>query len=278
MADAVAQEARIPVTRVLDRRESSRTQVNLDITAAGAEKRPDEDPAHGDDAGEPARAGALQEAHEHRFGLVVCRMSGRHALRARASGNLTKGGIAGAAGLGLESFPGRLLPDRDPLEMEGDAEISAQAAGKGRVGIGLRTEPVVNMDGVQRHAKLGGEAAEHVEESDGVGAARQATKTTSPLWVIPERRMASRASALRSVPVVTFALEADPDLPVLEVLLLPDGHGLLERVDGEAAGLDGLAPVRRGDGDHDARLADLEPADPVQERHAAHSGPARPHG
>ena len=57
--------------------------------------------------------------------------------------------------------------------MEGDAEISAQAAGKGRVGIGLRTEAVVNMDGVQRHAKLGGKVAEHVEEGDGVGAARQ---------------------------------------------------------------------------------------------------------
>src|SRR6266850_8383248 len=106
-----------------------------------------------------------------------------------------------------------------------------------------------------------------------------AAKTVSPPRSIPARRRAARtiATRLRS-PVAAFPLEAYPHLSVLEVLLLPHGHCRLEGVDGEVTGLEGLGPVRRGDGDHDARLADLEPADPVDEGDLADARPALAHG
>src|SRR5437870_6833920 len=62
------------------------------------------------------------------------------------------------------------------------------------------------------------------------------------------------------------ALETDPDLAVLEVLLLPDGHRPLERVDRVPARLERLRAVRRRHGDEHARLTDLEPADAVEDR------------
>src|SRR5437870_9089805 len=71
------------------------------------------------------------------------------------------------------------------------------------------------------------------------------------------------------------ALETDPDLAVLEVLLLPDGHRPLERVDRVPARLERLRAVRRRHGDEHARLTDLEPADAVEHRHPPHPGPAR---
>src|SRR5687768_10983669 len=54
--------------------------------------------------------------------------------------------------------------------------------------------------------------------------------------------------------------------PVGEVLPLPDRHLLLERVDGEPAGGEGVGPVRRADGHRDADLAYPELAEPVDQR------------
>src|SRR4051794_1322757 len=48
---------------------------------------------------------------------------------------------------------------------------------------------------------------------------------------------------------------ADPLLPALVDLLLPQRDGLLERVDRVLAGGERVGAVRRGDGDHDARAA-----------------------
>src|SRR3990172_317073 len=100
------------------------------------------------------------------------------------------------------------------------------------------------------------------------------TKTVSPPASIPWRRIVRRTFSTNSVPVVTFGLEPDPHLPVLEVFLLPDGDGLLQAVDGEAAGLEGLGPVGRRHGDDDAGLPDLEPPDPVRPRDRFHARPA----
>ncbi len=55
--------------------------------------------------------------------------------------------------------------------------------------------------------------------------------------------------------------------------VLPDRSGLLERVDGEASGLERLGPMRCGHhGDHRG-LADLEAADAVQQRETSGVGP-----
>jgi hypothetical protein len=43
------------------------------------------------------------------------------------------------------------------------------------------------------------------------------------------------------------------------------------------AGLEGLPAVGGGDGDEDARLADLEPSDPVQDRHRLDARPSTAH-
>src|SRR6266511_5888092 len=89
-----------------------------------------------------------------------------------------------------------------------------------------------------------------------------AVKTVSPPWSIPERRMAATASARRSVSVIAVALPTHPHFAVFEELFLPHRHRLLERVDVEAAGIEGFGPVGRRNRDHHARLADFGPADP----------------
>src|SRR5689334_6723243 len=90
--------------------------------------------------------------------------------------------------------------------------------------------------------------------------------------------MVSWTRSTRLVAMVTLRLQPHPHLAVLEVLLLPDRHRLLQGIDREAAGLEGGAAVRRGDRDHHARLADLEAPDAVHERDAGGGGPALPDG
>src|SRR6185295_13330268 len=90
--------------------------------------------------------------------------------------------------------------------------------------------------------------------------------------------MVSWTRTTRLVAVLTLRLQSDPDLAVLEMLLLPDRHRLLERVDGEAARLEGLRAMGRGHRDHHARLADLQPADAVDEGDSRDRGPAAADG
>src|SRR5436309_4774079 len=97
-------------------------------------------------------------------------------------------------------------------------------------------------------------------------------KTVSPPASIAWRRMVRSAAWTRST---SAALQAHPDLAVLEVLLLPHRDGALEGVDRIAAGLEGVAAVRGRHRDEHRRLADLEPADAVEYRHAPHARPAR---
>src|SRR5260370_38127403 len=90
--------------------------------------------------------------------------------------------------------------------------------------------------------------------------------------------MVSWTRATRLVTMVLLGLQAHPHLAVLEVLLLPDRPRLLQGIDGEAAGLEGLAAVGRGDRDHHARLPDLEAADAMDEGDAIDDGPAAAEG
>src|SRR4051812_25623150 len=66
--------------------------------------------------------------------------------------------------------------------------------------------------------------------------------------------------------IVGFA--ADPDPAVSVMLFFPNRHNLLDPLDGVTAGLEGGVAVRRGDRDHDARLADLELPDSMDDRDA----------
>src|SRR5262249_33357947 len=87
------------------------------------------------------------------------------------------------------------------------------------------------------------------------------------------RTVSSTTGAVRDL----ASLEAHPDLTVLEVLLLPDGDRLLERVDRVAAGLERVTSMGGRDGDQHARLPDLQPTHPVQHGDSLHAGPARMH-
>src|SRR6185295_9136013 len=103
-----------------------------------------------------------------------------------------------------------------------------------------------------------------------------ATKTVSPPASIAWRRMVRSTCPSRDNRLP--ALQPHPDLAVLEILLLPDRHGALERVDRVTARLERIPAVLGGDADQHARLADLEPPGSVQQRHAPNARPARAHG
>src|SRR5215210_3484968 len=79
----------------------------------------------------------------------------------------------------------------------------------------------------------------------------------------------ARAAPLCAGPCVASRALADPFLAALVHLLLPERHRLLERVDRVLARCQCVLAVRRGDGDHDARLADAERADAVVDRDRA---------
>src|SRR4051812_6722480 len=72
-----------------------------------------------------------------------------------------------------------------------------------------------------------------------------------------------------TVPDLNLRTAPDPLLAALVDLLLPERHALLERVDRVLAGGERVGPVRRRDGDHDARLADAHPADAVVDSYGA---------
>src|SRR5438128_6781210 len=60
----------------------------------------------------------------------------------------------------------------------------------------------------------------------------------------------------------------DPDFAVFKVFFLPDGHDLLQAVNRVLARFKGDAAVRRRDDDDDARFADLDAAQPVNDADA----------
>src|SRR5436190_14677139 len=70
-------------------------------------------------------------------------------------------------------------------------------------------------------------------------------------------------------PPPTSGAAADPLLAALVGLLLPEWHGLLERVDRVLAGGERIPSMRRRDGDHHACFADLDAADAMVDRDRA---------
>src|SRR5262245_38653231 len=68
----------------------------------------------------------------------------------------------------------------------------------------------------------------------------------------------------------------DPGVSIFIDLLLPDGDGLLEQLDGAAKGREAIGAVGGADGDEDARLPDPQGPDPVDDVDR-HLRPLRPH-
>src|SRR3974377_2395508 len=65
-----------------------------------------------------------------------------------------------------------------------------------------------------------------------------------------------------------WSLPLGPDGSVREELLLPDGHGLFESIDREAAGIKCGGAMGSADGDKHAGFADFESAEAVSYRNA----------
>src|SRR5918911_4928318 len=105
------------------------------------------------------------------------------------------------------------------------------------------------------------------------GSRKKASKTTSGgaatrAWNTSGGRVRSVAMAARGR-AGRLVLPADPLRAVAPDLLFPDRHDLLEAIDGVLAGGEGFGAVRRGDGDHHRRLADLQDAGAVDDGDAA---------
>jgi hypothetical protein len=67
------------------------------------------------------------------------------------------------------------------------------------------------------------------------------------------------------------ALRADPFIgSVRKLLVLPEGHFVLEVVDQFPAGFEGISPVRTRRSDHDRRISHLKFADPVHRGEGTH--------
>ena len=159
-------------------------------------------------------------------------------------------GVRGAGRRGVPRPPAlrlepiqQALPDRYALDPAGHPDPVAKPRDRLRLRVGLRPEAVVHV-GHQSERERGPEHA---------GASRSATDEPAQTARRRVRRHgASRDGewcpgrrATRLVTMVTLGLQAHPHLAVLEVLLLPDRHRLLQGIDGEAAGLEGLAAVAR---------------------------------
>ena len=94
------------------------------------------------------------------------------------------------------------------------------------------------------------------------GRASSPPATASTRASRPRSARCSRSAARpgRSRPAMPAAGPVQPDRAVRVELLLPDGHGGLQRVDRVAAGREGLLAMGRGDRHRHAGLADLEPS------------------
>src|SRR5580698_10367211 len=80
---------------------------------------------------------------------------------------------------------------------------------------------------------------------------------------------AMRGLRWRNGNLIGEGIARSPDGPVCEGLALPDRDGLFQRVDQPAACFEGLCPMRRGDHDEDTGFADLDAAEPVNDRRLA---------
>ena len=173
----------------------------------------------------------------------------------------------------------------DPDDVDGTAEAPAQGLDEGGVPVSLRAEAVVDVArpraGARSSDRRRTSACRRATES---GPPETATRTWSPGSRSPCRPTAARtaaarrdgaasvaglSSAIAAVPPGRrrLALEPHPGGSILEQLALPDRHEALHRVDRVLAGLEGLLAVGGRHADRDARLADGEPADPVEDDH-----------
>jgi hypothetical protein len=179
VADPVPEEAGVAVRRVLGPGQAVRRQVGEDGRAAHPQQGPDQPAAPARDAGEPPGPGALEQAHEDGFRLVVRRVGQGDAVRARLARQPAQRREARG--------PGRLLRraapaagHHDPRLPQGHAEPPGHGGDQGGVGVGLRPQAVVDVAGDHGHAERRRQDRQGVEQGHRVGAAGHAHEHAVP--------------------------------------------------------------------------------------------------
>src|SRR5512142_1144182 len=109
-------------------------------------------------------------------------------------------------------------------------------------------------------------------------AARSSVMGPTPRWLPVRTRRYRRGrassyrwrSAVASARCVVVRRGArrlpDPDVPIGEPLRLPDGRACLRLIDRVSGGVERRVPMRRGRHDEDARLAQRDLAEPMDDR------------
>ena len=148
MADAVSEEARVAVGRVLHPSEpalgagASRSRA----AACPAMGRMNRAP-RGRDAGQPARPRALEQPHQHGLGLIVGGVAVRDAARARGPGRAPEApSSCGTPCRGLEPLPRQARGGpRRVRDDDGTPKRCAEPRHGSRFGLGLGAKPVVDV-------------------------------------------------------------------------------------------------------------------------------------
>jgi hypothetical protein len=169
VANPHAKVAAIGIRRVGCEGHAVSFEMQEDVGASSADERPDPRSRTGGKHGEPARTGAAEEAQEHRFGAIVCVVSGcdeRRRVRARC---LFECGVAHGAGARLEVTP---RFESDPRTSERHAEAHCVPLGEVELLRRLGSQAVVDTVRREVEAELRAEPREHVEKRHRVGTAR----------------------------------------------------------------------------------------------------------
>jgi hypothetical protein len=162
VSDAGAEEPRVDIGGVGGERDFVAPIVDVDVPSARPDERTDKIAMPRGEHGETERAGATQQAKQHRLGAVVGVVRGRDARSSCSNGRVAKGLQSGRAGPSLEVSA---WPDPDVRAVEGDAERDGKALRIIELACGLRAQPVIDAVGDEIVAELGTEVGEDVEQS-----------------------------------------------------------------------------------------------------------------
>ena len=172
VADAVARNPPIGVGRVVTKGLVAGEQVAPHLGATTLEQRADIWTATKPNAAEPAAAGAAQEPKQDGLGLVVERVTGRHARRVEPAPRLVKECVARVARRGFDrSVPGaRERRDVNVRDFARELEAIGQRVDERLVGVGLgAAQAVVHVEDTgERKAEIRRNLAEQPHERDRV--------------------------------------------------------------------------------------------------------------
>ena len=181
MADAVAQVLIGTVAGIFNKWQVTAATVGEYLLAPDRYQRPDDHSPYRRDAGEPRRSGSPQKAHEHRFRLVVRRMSHGDAVGVHGVGNLIAGGVTQVAGRLLHRAvpPGHPLGNVNAAQMARDTEPRAKVLHPSSFIRRLGTQSVIDMHRFDLNGKLSAQGSQYGQQAEGVGPPDRATSTFS---------------------------------------------------------------------------------------------------